>query len=100
MSIAELEAIYDSAVAALDAGDYQAAKLGFMKLMVRRATMPDVEKSLGSAGRQSIKWRDVDLDSLIKQCDKMIAAASHAVSGPFVQIPITYARPDVSGDYT
>lgn len=99
MSIAELEAIYDAAIAALDAGNYQSAKLGFMKLAARRAAMPDVEKSLGSAGRQSIKWRDVDLTSLISQCDKLIAAAAHATAGPFVQIPVTYARPDSSGEY-
>jgi hypothetical protein len=100
MSIAELEAIYDAAIAALDASDYQAAKLGFMKLVARRAATPDMERSLGSAGRQSIKWRDVDLDSLIKQCDRMIAASAHATSGPFVQVPVRYTRPDSSGDYT
>lgn len=100
MSVAELNAIYDAAVAALDAGDYAAAKLGFMKLMARRAAMPDVERSLGSAGRQSIRWRDVDLNSLIAQCDRLLAAAAHAASGPFVMVPVTYSRPDVSGDYT
>jgi hypothetical protein len=99
MSVADLEAIYDAAVAALDAGDYQAAKIGFMKLMARRAAMPDADRSLGTAGRQSIKWRDVDLASLIAQCDKMLAAAAHAVSGPFTMIPVTYARPASSGSY-
>lgn len=99
MSVADLEAIYDAAVEALDAGDYQAAKLGFMKLMARRAAMPDVDRSLGTAGRQSIKWRDVDLASLIAQCDKMLAAAAHTASGPFRMVPVTYARPASSGGY-
>ena len=99
MSVAELETIYDAAVAALDAGNYASAKLGFMKLMARRAAMPDVERSLGGAGRQAIKWRDVDLNSLIAQCDKMLASVAHASSGPFVMVPVTYARPAASGDY-
>lgn len=99
MSISELNTIYDAAIAALDAGDYQAAKIGFMKLAARRAAMPDTERSLGSGGRQSIRWRDVDLTSLIAQCDRMLAAAAHATSGPFVMVPVRYARPDSSGEY-
>lgn len=99
MSVAELETIYDAAVAALDAGDYQSAKLGFMKLMARRAAMPDLERALGSTGRQSIKWRDVDLQSLIAQCDKMLAAARTAARGPVTAIPIRYARPSATDTY-
>lgn len=100
MSVAELETIYDAAVAALDAGEYLTAKLGFMKLVARRAAMPDVERSLGGAGRQGIKWRDVDLNSLIAQCDKMLTASRVASGGVFQQIPVTYKRVDATDDYT
>ena len=94
----ELEAIYAAAVAALDAGDYLAAKQGFMKLMARRAVAPDAERSLGAGGRQSIKWRDVDLTSLIAECNKMLVAARSSRSrlhqfrcgtlAPVLRIPI------------
>lgn len=98
-SSSDLEAIYDAAFAAMEAGEYQTAKIGFMKLIARRATIPDAERSFSSGGRESIKWRDADLASLIAECDRMQAAATHAAAGGFVQIPVTYQRPGVTGDY-
>lgn len=95
----DLETLYNAAAAALDAGDYLAAKLGFMKVMAKRATVPDLERSLGAAGRQGIRWRDADLTPLIALCDKMLAAARIASGGVFQQVPITYARVDATGDY-
>ena len=95
----DLRAILDAAFVAMDAGDYFTAKQGFMKLVAYRATAPDLERSLGAGGRQSIRWRDVDLTSLIAECNRMLAAAAHATSGPFVMVPVTYSRPDSSGDY-
>lgn len=98
-SVAELESLYTAAVAAMDSGDYLTAKQGFLKVMARRAVTPDLEQSLGTAGRQSIKWRDVDLTSLIAECDKMLAASRTARRGPISTIPIRYKRPSATDSY-
>jgi len=95
----ELKALYDAAAAAMDAGDWLTAKLGFMKVMARRATVPDAERGLGNAGRQGMKWRDVDLSSLIAECNRQLAASRVASGGIFQQIPITYKRANATEDY-
>ena len=95
----DLRAIHDAAFASLRAGDYLAAKIGFMEAQSLQNIQMDMEQSRGSVGRQSIKWRVVDFGSLITHCDKMLAAAAHTSSGPFVMVPVTYARPGTSGDY-
>lgn len=100
MSVPEdLESLYTAAAAAMDAGNYLAAKQGFLKLEARRAASPDVERSFGSGGRQSIKWRDVDLSSLISHCDKMLASTKSVGRGPLSAIPIRYKRPTSTDTY-
>jgi hypothetical protein len=41
-------------------------------------------------------WNAAEIDSLIGQCRQMKAAAAHAVSGPFQQTKVTYARAEMS----
>lgn len=94
MSVLEdLKTIHDAAIAAMAAGDYLTAKLGFMELLSRRASLLDMERSAGTGGRQSLKLPDVDVGPLIAQCDKMLAASRMASRGPFTSLPIKHVRP-------
>lgn len=98
MSIAELETLYAAAVAAIDAADYDTAIAKIMAMKARLATTPNLTRGLGGGGSQSITWNPAQLDSLIADCRKMQAAALSA--GGITLIPVTYARPDATGDYS
>lgn len=100
MSIAELNTLYAEVVAAIDAASYDTAIAKIMAMKARLATTPNLSRSLGGGGSQSVTWNATQLDSLIADCRKLKAAAAHASSGPFVQIPVTYQRPDVTDDYS
>ncbi len=94
MSIAQLDALYTAAVAAMDSGDYDTAILKLMALKVRMVTTPNLSRALGGGGSQSIGWNrgDVDsIDSLIRQCRQLQAAV--ATGGMFQTSKIVYARP-------
>jgi hypothetical protein len=99
VSIAELNTLYEAAVAAIDNGSYDVAIAKIMAMKARLATTPNLSRNLGGGGSQSIAWNPSQLDSLIADCRKMKVAAAHAVSGPFVQIPVTYRRCETTGDY-
>lgn len=99
MSIADLNTLYAEVVAAIDAGSYDLAIRKIMAMKARLATTPNLSRSLGGGGSQSVTWNAAQLDSLISDCRKAKAAASHATSGPFVCVPVTYQRPDATGDY-
>jgi len=99
MSIADLEALYAAFSGARNAGNYDAAIGCLMDMKARLATTPNLSRNLGGGGSQSIAWNPSQLDSLIADCRKMKAAATHAASGPFVTVPVTYQRPDAKGDY-
>jgi len=93
MSIAQLDTLYDAAVAAMDAADYSTAVLKLMTIKARLATTPNLSKSLGGGGSASITWNATELDTLISQCKQLKAQARAASNGPFQQTKITYARP-------
>lgn len=93
MSIAQLETLYEAAVAAMDAADYSAAILKLMAIKARLASTPNLSKSIGGGGSSSITWNAAEIDSLITQCKQLKAQARTSTSGPFQQTKITYARP-------
>jgi len=97
MSIAELNTLYAAAVAAIDAGSYDLAIIKLMAIKVRLATTPNITRSTGGAGSQSISWNSETIDSLIAQCHQMKSAVQSA-SG-LQQMKVTYARADVVSDY-
>lgn len=99
MSIAELEALNTSYVTAVDAGDWNGALSVLTKIAVRLATTPNLSRGIGGGGSQSITWTSQSIAEQQAFCRKQLAAAAHATAGPFVQIPVTYARPDSSGEY-
>lgn len=99
MSIAQLDTLYTAAVAAIDSGNFDAAVLKLMAIKARLATTPNLTKSMGGGGSQSITWNAAEIDSLIAQCRQMKTAAAHAFSGPFQQVPMTYARPESVEDW-
>jgi hypothetical protein len=92
MSIAQLDTLYEAAVAAMDAGSFDTAILKLMAIKVRLATTPNLSKSLGGGGASSITWNAAEIDTLIGQCHQMKALAAHATSGPFRQTKVAYAR--------
>jgi len=92
MSIADLETLYEAAIAALDSGDYDTAIVKANALQLRLATMPSVTQRQGGRTEFTAEW----IDRFIAQCRKLKSetAAAAATGGPFQVTKITYARPD------
>jgi len=88
--VTELLALYDSASAAMSAADWSTAKVALMKCKTLLAIAPDVGR-----GSTSVRFKPDQLDSLIAECNREIAAARTAASsvGPWQATKITYARP-------
>jgi hypothetical protein len=99
MSIADLESLNTAYFAAVDSSNWSTALGVLSKIAVRLATTPNLSRNLGSGGSQSITWTAQGIADQQKYCRQMLTAAAHATSGPFVTVPVKYARPDSSGDY-
>lgn len=96
MTVAELNALYEAAVAALDAGNYTAAISAALKAKMRLATMPDAAR-----GGVSMSWNNaVAIDSWIQQVRQLqvvdIQENAAVSGGPFQQIKVNYTRPDAT----
>jgi hypothetical protein len=92
MSIAALNSLYTSAVAAFDAGDYTAAIAAAMKAQVLIGTTPNLTRSLGS-GSQAISWNDgASIERFIQNCQRLAKAAAVQSGGPFRSSKVVYAR--------
>lgn len=92
MSIAALNSLYTSAVAAFDAGDYTAAIAAAMKAQVLLGTTPNLTRSLGS-GSQAISWNDgASVERFIQNCQRLAKAAAVQSGGPFRSSKVVYAR--------
>lgn len=92
MSIEQLNTLYTAAVAFIDSGDYSAAILKLMAIQIRLATTPNLNRATGGGGSQGIAWNAAQIDSLIAQCNRLIASDIAASTGPFQQTKIKYAR--------
>lgn len=99
MSIADIEALNTAYVTAVDAADWTTALSVLSKLAIRLASTPNVARSLGGGGSQSIVWTAQSIAEQQRFCRQQQSAAAHAVSGPFVQVPVTYQKCDATGDY-
>lgn len=91
MSKSALDALYAAYQTALDGADYDTAIAKLMGMQALLASMPDVATGVGGGGN-STRFRDSQIDDLIKRCYQLKAEAQHAVSGPFQQTKVTYAR--------
>ncbi|HET99385.1 MAG TPA: hypothetical protein ENH89_03205 [Aurantimonas coralicida] len=79
-----MAAIYDA--------DYATAIQKLMAMKARLASTPNLTRSLGGGGSQSISWNPSELDSLIKDCRQQQAAAAASTGGIFQTSKVTYAR--------
>lgn len=96
MSTAQLETLYDAAIAAMESGDFSTAILKLMAIKTRLAITPNLEKSVGGNGTSSITWNATsvtEIDNLISQCRRLQSQASR--SGVLQQTKVVYARPGV-----
>lgn len=92
MSIAALNSLYTSAVAAFDAGDYTAAIAAAVKAQMLLGTTPNLTRSLGS-GSQAISWNDgASIERFIQNCQRLAKAAAVQSGGPFRTSKVVYAR--------
>lgn len=93
MSIAALNSLYTSAVAAFDAGDYTAAIAAAVKAQMLLGTTPNLTRSLGS-GSQAISWNDgASIERFIQNCQRLAKAAAVKSGGPFRSSRVVYANP-------
>lgn len=98
MSVAQLEALYNAASAALEAADYSTAIAKAMQLKLRLAATPNLTRSAGG-GEHSMEWANVaGIDAFIAECRKLQTAAAHASAGPIRQSKVAYARPESTGE--
>lgn len=95
MSVASLETYRDSAITSMLAADYAAAIQYAMAAKMLLATMPNSSRGAGG-GSQQMAWDRSEIDSFIAQCQTARNEASGSTTGGFRQIPVTYARPDLS----
>jgi len=93
MSIAALNSLYASAVAAFDAGNYSSAISYATKAQMLLATTPNLQRSLGS-GNQSITWNDGSaIEKFIANCRRLSKDSAISSGGPFRTSKVIYARP-------
>ena len=93
MSIADLQALYAAATAALDTGNYTAAIAAAVKAQMLLGTTPNLTRSLGS-GSQAISWNDgASIERFIQNCQRLAKAAAVKSGGPFRSSRIVYANP-------
>lgn len=92
MSLADLETLYDEAVAAVGDGDFDTAITKAMSIKLRLST---VARSAGASSRNMTLPTPADLDSFIRDCRQQKAAAL-AATGHLQQTKITYVRPEAS----
>jgi len=92
MSIADLETLYDAAVAADAAADYATAAQKARAILLRLVTTPNVTRSLG-AGSQALTFPGGEtVEAFLNRVQRLSKAASVASGGPFAQSKVTYAR--------
>jgi hypothetical protein len=92
MSPTELQ---NAAIAAMDAGDWDTAIVKLMALQLCRPT----SMNEGTTGGATKGIQFDRIDSLIKQCKQMKAAAAAERGGPIRQTRIIYQRPDAAEVY-
>jgi hypothetical protein len=90
MSIAQIETLYDAAVAAFEAADYATAASKATQLGLRIDATSDQRH-----GTDWMNWRTgaPGLTAFLAKCAKGERAASAASSGVFRQSKVTFARP-------
>ena len=94
MSIAQLTALYTTAAAALDSGDYAAAIKAGRKALVLVGASPSLMEGTGQ-GTDSIAWRSAaDIKTFIAECRGALRETSMGSSGVFGQSKVRYERPD------
>jgi len=90
MSKSALDALYAAYQTALDGADYDTAIAKLMGMQGLLATMPDITSGTGQGN--SSRYRESELNDLIKQVRQLKAETQHATSGPFQQTKVVYAR--------
>ena len=92
MSIAELNSLYASAVAADLAADYAGAARYARAILLRLGTTPNPTRSLGS-GSQGLTFPGADaIQAFLTRVERLQKAATVATGGPFRVSKVTYAR--------
>lgn len=98
MSISDLETLNSTYSSAIDAGDWDAALTALAKIEVRLLTTPNLSRSLGGGGNQSISWNAQNI-AAARQWLQQQKAAGYSTSGPYQQTPVTYQRADATDTY-
>jgi len=95
MSIADLETLYDSYAAAVDAENWGVAAATLSKIAIRIATSPvKMSRSTGGGGRQEIELDAQWVSSQQSFCRRMqtASAAAGSTAGPWQTTTVTYKR--------
>lgn len=98
MSIADLEALNTAYAAAIDGGSWDTALEVLSKIEIRLITTPNLARSLGGGGNQSIAWNSHSIAEARRWLMQR-KAAGYGASGPFQQTPVTYQRADDTDTY-
>lgn len=99
MSVERLNALAESAIASLEAGDYQAAIRSAASAKILLAVQPNLSRS-AAGNAQQLGWSNVQtIDGFITECRRQQTQTLAAASGPFQQTKVRYRRPDTESDY-
>jgi hypothetical protein len=100
MSLATFQTLMESASTALAAGEYANAITYATRAKAILSTVLQMQRA-GGGNSQSLspQYSLAAVDSFIADCRKLQTGASHATSGLFTQLPVTYQRPSTTEDY-
>lgn len=99
MSLERLNALAETAIAALSAGDYDEAINAALSAKLLMAVQPNLART-AAGNAQSMVWANAkDIDFFISHCGKLKTAALGATGGIFQQANINFGRSDATDDY-
>jgi len=97
---ASISTYMESAVAAQLGGDHASAISYARAALGRMGAAPNANRNAPGGGSEALAWNSAGIVAFIAECRRAMTAASHATSGPFQLIPITYAREGDAADYS
>lgn len=92
-AVADLDTLYDAAIAADASADYGTAARHARAILLRLATIPNAQRSFGG-GSQGLTFPGGEsVQAFLDRVEKLARGAAVAAGGPFKCSKVTYARP-------
>jgi len=92
MSVSRLNTLAETAIAALESGDYAGAITAANSARILLAVSPNLSRS-AAGNAQTLGWTNAQaIDGFITECRRAQSQTIAAASGPWQQTKVVYAR--------